>query len=396
MHLKDLLVSQLGLIQQQSETILSYDKQLKTLRIENEHLRQRLERMERRVRGSDHNHPGPPPPGGDDAAKPPAAEAATKSRKRLQPPDSHAAATPGGPHTNKRQKRAHSEADTKNGGDKKVDTAAEFPRFDDLTDEIYEEEGDDPFRLADEPDGDPPAERLRGTQPAKNSASAASHPVPKSEKPSRAARKSRKAPLPPPPPVLPAPPVAAGGPLEPLLTPYHYFVGCRKDVVNKDDKLNEVAALQRGVEVPKWREDKEYEKRMGKTKKTSSSSRQKDGAEGLEDVVFLKRHEKPEVSEKRQKKWDIQRNRERSYCEKLRARYRAAERRKETEPESLLPGPEAVEKVLVVQDGKVPVTAFGEAVPALPHVNFALPWLAKSAVPPKNENVSRRTRHSMT
>ena len=50
-HLREMLVSQLDLIQQQSETILSKDKQLRHLREENGLLVQRLSRMERRCRG---------------------------------------------------------------------------------------------------------------------------------------------------------------------------------------------------------------------------------------------------------------------------------------------------------------------------------------------------------
>ena len=50
-HLREMLVSQLDLIQQQSETILSKDKQLRQLREENGLLVQRLSRMERRCRG---------------------------------------------------------------------------------------------------------------------------------------------------------------------------------------------------------------------------------------------------------------------------------------------------------------------------------------------------------
>ena len=50
-HLREMLVSQLDLIQQQAETILSKDKQLKQLKEENGLLVQRLSRMERRCRG---------------------------------------------------------------------------------------------------------------------------------------------------------------------------------------------------------------------------------------------------------------------------------------------------------------------------------------------------------
>ena len=60
-HLREMLVSHLDLIQQQSETILSKDKQLRELREENGLLLQKLGRMERRVRGdeSDRAKSGP-------------------------------------------------------------------------------------------------------------------------------------------------------------------------------------------------------------------------------------------------------------------------------------------------------------------------------------------------
>nr|CAD7264079.1 unnamed protein product [Timema shepardi] len=48
-HLKELLLLHLDLIQQQSEQLVTKDKQLSSLRQENETLRQRLERMDRRV-----------------------------------------------------------------------------------------------------------------------------------------------------------------------------------------------------------------------------------------------------------------------------------------------------------------------------------------------------------
>jgi hypothetical protein len=36
---------------------------------------------------------------------------------------------------------------------------------------------------------------------------------------------------------------------EPLLTSYHYYVGCGNEVHNAEDKLTEISALQQGVEV---------------------------------------------------------------------------------------------------------------------------------------------------
>ena len=50
-----------------------------------------------------------------------------------------------------------------------------------------------------------------------------------------------------------------------MSTPYHYHVGCLKELINKDDKLTECSLLhQLGVEVPNFRKDEEYDKKMGK------------------------------------------------------------------------------------------------------------------------------------
>ena len=44
-----------------------------------------------------------------------------------------------------------------------------------------------------------------------------------------------------------------------LETPSLYYVGCKNEVLpNPEDKLDEVGVLQRGVEVPSFREDKHY------------------------------------------------------------------------------------------------------------------------------------------
>ena len=134
------------------------------------------------------------------------------------------------------------------------------------------------------------------------------------------------------------------GPLEPMLTTYHYYVGCTNDLVNKDDKLTECAALQLGVEVPKYRQDPEYDKKMSRIKSNNKRvsicfylpleyrinlyetpdsfhpfhselalncllfsfqnpfSKYQSEIEQLDDAAFLKRHEKPEQLEKRTKK----------------------------------------------------------------------------------------------
>lgn len=261
---------------------------------------------------------------------------------------------------------------------------SEFPRFDDLTDEILEE-SDDRSRLGEDLT---PVELTPAPANIRLSvASETGDTGPEVSETSERKKKNQRKPSTVPPPVL--------GTFEPLFTPYHYYIGCRNDIINNDDKLNEVAALQLGVEVPKWREDKDYTTRMAKinasTKKNPFLNKYKEGDELLEDVVFLKRHEKPEVAEKRQKKWDIQRLREITYCEKLKARQHGAGRNKKTEPDSLLPMPEAAQRIQISKEGKVPVTAFGEPVPSLEKTYFSLPWLD---VKEEKSSVQRRPRHT--
>jgi len=53
----------------------------------------------------------------------------------------------------------------------------------------------------------------------------------------------------------------------------------------------------------------------------TSPAQQADGTENLDDDVILKRHDKPEMQEKRRKRWDMQRLREQRQVEKLKARY---------------------------------------------------------------------------
>ena len=44
-----------------------------------------------------------------------------------------------------------------------------------------------------------------------------------------------------------------------------------------------------------------------------------EGTENLEDEIFIKRHQKPEIDEKRRKRWDMQRLREQRMYEKLKS-----------------------------------------------------------------------------
>lgn len=521
-HLKDLVVSQLDLIQQQSETILEREKQLKDLRMENEHLRQRLERMERRVRGtSDSTDGGETPDSRESSTIPPlissnqvtngnttnskeikmlisesASTPATNPRKRtfsssVEPSRQRSSTPPvipakrikresGGtyaivtttstakvasPVTVKRKSQlvttpatpssillpaktssmssaslkttpsllpskqqlqsalssavVKSSTATTTGPIKSNNLNAtanarivsDFDRFDELTDEIFEE-SDVRFRICheDAKSGIGAGAILEQVVPSaatgkrKKSESAASDVNGKdkagkvkpphnqqraySKQPGQyvdGSEESDNAKLP-----------ANLGPLEPLQTTYHYYVGCIKELVNKDDKLTECSLLhQLGVEVPNFREDLEYDKRMSKIRssnKRNPYNRYKDEVEGSEDAVYLKRHDKPEQLEKKTKKWDIQRLREQQRVEKLRARYdQSVSKNKKQQPDTLLPSPEDADRILISGDGKLPVSVFGESVPNFIQSNFVLPWIGKRQ---SKLDSTKRTRQS--
>ena len=127
----------------QSETILSREKQVKDLRMENEQLRQRLERMERRVRGeSDPASPVPP-------LTKPHVESQRDPRSRKRP----GVSLEGQP--NKRLKKSEEKrAETPftpipENKIKVEEPVPEAAPFDELTDEICQEI-DDKFRLREE------------------------------------------------------------------------------------------------------------------------------------------------------------------------------------------------------------------------------------------------------
>uniref|UniRef100_A0A3Q1JBM5 PEHE domain-containing protein n=1 Tax=Anabas testudineus TaxID=64144 RepID=A0A3Q1JBM5_ANATE len=98
-------------------------------------------------------------------------------------------------------------------------------------------------------------------------------------------------------------------------------------------------------------------------------------AEPLDDSVFLKRHSKLELDEKRRKRWDIQRIREQRMFQRLQQRMNRKKVVQETEPElsSFYPDTEDVETIVITPF--LPVVAFGRPLPKLAQENFELPWL---------------------
>lgn len=97
--------------------------------------------------------------------------------------------------------------------------------------------------------------------------------------------------------------------------------------------------------------------------------------ENLDDSVFSKRHAKLELDEKRRKRWDIQRIREQRILQRLQLRMYKKKGIQESEPEvtSFFPESDDVESLLITP--YLPVVAFGRPLPKLTPQNFALPWL---------------------
>lgn len=101
----------------------------------------------------------------------------------------------------------------------------------------------------------------------------------------------------------------------------------------------------------------------------------RDIPEALDDNVFLKRHLKLELDEKRRKRWDIQRIREQRMFQRLQQRTNKKKVVQEVESElsSFYPDTEDVESIVITPF--LPVVAFGRPLPKLTQQNFDLPWL---------------------
>ncbi|XP_014675502.1 PREDICTED: male-specific lethal 1 homolog [Priapulus caudatus] len=102
-----------------------------------------------------------------------------------------------------------------------------------------------------------------------------------------------------------------------------------------------------------------------------------EGTENIDDDIFLKRHQKFEMDEKRRKRWDIQRLREAKMLEKLESgRHGNKDKRRhsvEHPIESLYPLPDNAQVIEICNT--VPVVAFGCVIPNCEQSEFGLPWL---------------------
>ncbi|KAG7492417.1 hypothetical protein MATL_G00014210 [Megalops atlanticus] len=120
------------------------------------------------------------------------------------------------------------------------------------------------------------------------------------------------------------------------------------------------------VAIPSWRE-----KNVEPLEEGAAS----DVPENLDDCIFLKRHAKLELDEKRRKRWDIQRIREQRMFQRLQQRMNKKKGVQEAEPEvsSFYPDTEDVESLIITPF--LPVVAFGRPLPRMTQQNFELPWL---------------------
>lgn len=110
------------------------------------------------------------------------------------------------------------------------------------------------------------------------------------------------------------------------------------------------------VAIPSWREN---------SMEPLEEEEATDIPEMLEDSVFLKRHAKLELDEKRRKRWDIQRIREQRMFQRLQQRMNKKKGIQESEPEvsSFYPDTEDVESIIITPF--LPVVAFGRPLPKL-------------------------------
>ncbi|MBN3282279.1 MSL1 protein, partial [Polyodon spathula] len=113
---------------------------------------------------------------------------------------------------------------------------------------------------------------------------------------------------------------------------------------------------EESVAIPSWREH---------SIKPLKEATPPDFIENLDDGVFLKRHAKLELDEKRRKRWDIQRIREQRMFQRLQQRMYKKKGIQESEPEvsSFYPETDEVESLMITPF--LPVVAFGRPLPKL-------------------------------
>ncbi|XP_075212077.1 male-specific lethal 1 isoform X2 [Lycorma delicatula] len=328
--LKELLLSHLDLIQQQSEQLVTKDKQISALQQENDTLKLRLERMDRRVTLQKHR---------DVPESPPCSNSNSSIINTLSVPSlssigSLAVVTSpdnNGPignvtetvnNTTSIRKRKRDDAGSIcSAGSKRTNRSASWNSMRDIKEES--------------------AANISGKLNGRASKKESAH---------RRRRKKQ---------------IKNGDDINTLkkdesilLTGFQYYtpVGDADDIFDIDEpKVNGCV-----LEVPSWRT------------KHFTSCYTMEGTENLSEDVFERRHARLEVDERRRKRWDVQRIREQRQIERLRQRQRKGDGG-DDESEALTtfwPHPDEAEYIQVTD--MLPVSAFGCPLPHFKPTNFVL------------------------
>ncbi|XP_034762761.2 male-specific lethal 1 homolog isoform X2 [Acipenser ruthenus] len=328
--LRQILLLQLDLIEQQQQQLQTKDKEIDELKSEKETAR--MERMERRMQlvkaESEHSEREEPQEGGAETPQPPSPKPVPFGR---------------GGKGHKRYSRKFGFWNTKT----PVKT---------LTSEFTKARGKTPKfspLKESEPGGGPFQWELRSKETP--------------EKVSAAARVQGDSPTPlwgsPP---SPQPRSSGVEPEElPFMSTTEMYL-CRWQQPRPSPRRETTSKKEGSVAIPSWREHS-----MEPLKEMTPP----DFVENLDDSVFLKRHAKLELDEKRRKRWDIQRIREQRMFQRLQQRMYKKKGIQESEPEvsSFYPETDDVESLMITPF--LPVVAFGQPLPKLTQQNFELPWL---------------------
>lgn len=138
------------------------------------------------------------------------------------------------------------------------------------------------------------------------------------------------------------------------------------------------------LELPKWRT---WE--LSSNREVPVTARE---WEDLSDDAYARRHARFLLDERKRKKWDVQRIREQRTIERLKRRHCKDELNQPKEfPEmvtTFFPTVDQLKSIHITDD--LPVSAFGESIPALPPAEFSLPWQIGSSttndsIPKSNE-----------
>ncbi|KAL2719034.1 ras guanine nucleotide exchange factor G-like [Vespula squamosa] len=183
-----------------------------------------------------------------------------------------------------------------------------------------------------------------------------------------------------------------------LTTEEHYYTAVGDPNYTLSLKESSPPDINTTLEVPNWRV------------KVYTSCYTMEGTENLDDEIFNKRHLKLENDERRRKRWDVQRIREQRHIEKLKQRQERQNHQatcyntnhtgpcpssmEEEAVTSLWPDVEQIQSLQV--DHQLPVTAFGAPIPSFTPSEFSLPWthmvLTKSRCPKRSTGRRKTSR----